>query len=300
MKAVKYKIQFVLSMIIFGTMGLIVRYIDLSSSEIALLSSSIGCLFLMIVFLMRKRTISWKLVKVNACILFFSGIALGGNWMFLYQAYDHTTLTNATLGYYFAPVFVMILSPFILKEQLPVKKIICIGIAIIGMLMIVGNAVSASGTEDLLGIVFGLLAAACYAALMLLNKFIRLMGRLEITIIQLGITALLLLPYVFLTEGFGVFEVSKSSVPFIIILGIVNTGVGFWLFFSGMEKLKGQSIAMLSYVDPFVAILISAVILREHMTIVQIIGGALLLGSTFISENKVINFPKRGKSVSTL
>jgi RarD protein len=299
-KAVKYKIQFVLSMIIFGTMGLIVRYIDLSSSETALLSSSIGCLFLIVVLFMRKRTITWKLVKANGCILFFSGIALGGNWMFLYQAYDHTTLTNATLGYYFAPVFVMILSPFILKEQLPVKKIICIGIAIIGMLMIVGNGVSASGTEDLLGIFFGLLAAACYAALMLLNKFIRLMGRLEITIIQLGITALLLLPYVFLTEGFGVFEVFKSSVPFIIILGIVNTGIGFWLFFSGMEKLKGQSIAMLSYVDPFVAILISAVILREHMTIVQIIGGALLLGSTFISENKVIIFSKRGKSVSTL
>jgi len=299
-KAVKYKIQFVLSMIIFGTMGLIVRYIDLSSSETALLSSSIGCLFLIVVLFMRKRTITWKLVKANGCILFFSGIALGGNWMFLYQAYDHTTLTNATLGYYFAPIFVMILSPFILKEQLPVKKIICIGIAIIGMLMIVGNGVSASGTEDLLGIFFGLLAAACYAALMLLNKFIRLMGRLEITIIQLGITASLLLPYVFLTEGFGVFEVSKSSVPFIIILGIVNTGIGFWLFFSGMDKLKGQSIAMLSYVDPFVAILISAVILREHMTIVQILGGALLLGSTFISENKVINFPKRGKSVSTL
>ncbi|MEW4210199.1 DMT family transporter [Priestia megaterium] len=296
----KYKIQFVLSMIIFGAMGLIVRYIDLSSSETALLSSSIGCLFLIVVLFMRKRTITWKLVKANGCILFFSGIALGGNWMFLYQAYDHTTLTNATLGYYFAPVFVMILSPFILKEQLPVKKIICIGIAIIGMLMIVGNGVSASGTEDLLGIFFGLLAAACYAALMLLNKFIRLMGRLEITIIQLGITALLLLPYVFLTEGFGVFEVFKSSVPFIIILGIVNTGIGFWLFFSGMEKLKGQSIAMLSYVDPFVAILISAVILREHMTIVQIIGGALLLGSTFISENKVIIFSKRGKSVSTL
>ncbi|MBY0198707.1 DMT family transporter [Priestia megaterium] len=296
----KYKIQFVLSMIIFGTMGLIVRYIDLSSSETALLSSSIGCLFLIVVLFIRKRTITWKLVKANGCILFFSGIALGGNWMFLYQAYDHTTLTNATLGYYFAPVFVMILSPFILKEQLPVKKIICIGIAIIGMLMIVGNGVSASGTEDLLGIFFGLLAASCYAALMLLNKFIRLMGRLEITIIQLGITALLLLPYVFLTEGFGVFEVFKSSVPFIIILGIVNTGIGFWLFFSGMEKLKGQSIAMLSYVDPFVAILISAVILREHMTIVQIIGGALLLGSTFISENKVIIFSKRGKSVSTL
>ncbi|MCY8280024.1 DMT family transporter, partial [Bacillus inaquosorum] len=137
----KSKIQFILSMIIFGTMGLVVRYIDLSSSETALLSSSIGCLFLIIVFFMMKKTIPWKLVKANAYILFLSGIALGGNWIFLYQSYDHTTLTNATLGYYFAPVFVMILSPFVLKEQLPVKKIVCVGIAIIGMLLVVGNGI---------------------------------------------------------------------------------------------------------------------------------------------------------------
>lgn len=288
----KSKIQFILSMIIFGTMGLVVRYIDLSSSETALLSSSIGCLFLIFVFIMMKKTIPWKLVKANAYILFLSGIALGGNWIFLYQSYDHTTLTNATLGYYFAPVFVMILSPFVLKEQLSVKKMVCIGVAIIGMLLIVGNGISASGTDDLLGIFFGLAAAAFYAALMLLNKFIHHMGRLEITIIQLGLTALLLLPYVFFTEGFGIFGVSGSSVPFIIILGIVNTGIGFWLFFSGMQKLKGQSIAMLSYVDPFVAILISAMILQEQMSIVQMLGGALLLGSTFVSENKSITFSK--------
>jgi RarD protein len=273
-------------------MGLVVRYIDLSSSETALLSSSIGCLFLIVVFKMMKKTIPWKLVKANAYTLFLSGIALGGNWIFLYQSYNHTTLTNATLGYYFAPVFVMILSPFVLKEQLSVKKMVCIGVAIIGMVLIVGNGIGASGTGDLLGIFFGLIAAACYAALMLLNKFIHRMGRLEITIIQLGLTALLLLPYVFFTEGFGIFGVSRSSVPFIIILGIVNTGIGFWLFFSGMQKLKGQSIAMLSYVDPFVAILISAIILREQMTIVQMLGGALLLGSTFVSENKSITFSK--------
>ncbi|WP_411801481.1 DMT family transporter [Bacillus atrophaeus] len=186
----------------------------------------------------------------------------------------------------------MILSPFVLKEQLSVKKVVCIGVAIIGMLLIVGNGISASGTDDLLGIFFGLVAAAFYAALMLLNKFIHHMGRLEITIIQLGITALLLLPYVFFTEEFGIFGVSRSSVPFIIILGIVNTGIGFWLFFSGMQKLKGQSIAMLSYVDPFVAILISAMILQEQMTIVQMLGGVLLLGSTFVSENKSITFSK--------
>ncbi|MDM5305746.1 DMT family transporter [Peribacillus frigoritolerans] len=289
----KSKIQFILSMIIFGTIGLVVRYIDLSSSERALLSSFLGCLFLLLVFFMIKKKISWNLVKSNALFLILSGIALGGNWIFVYQSYDYTTIANATLGYYFAPVFVMILSPFVLREQLSIKKIVCIGVAIISMLMIVGEGVSASRSDDILGFSFGLIAAAFYAALLLLNKFIKDMGKLELTIIQLGITTLLLMPYVFLTEGFGIFEVSSSSIPFILILGIINTGIGFWLFFSGMEKLKGQSIAMLSYVDPFVAILISAIILQEQMTIVQMLGGVLLLGSTFVSEIRSINFSKQ-------
>lgn len=282
----KSNIQFILSMIIFGTIGLVVRNIDLSSSETALLSSSIGCLFLMFVFLILRKPISWKQVKANAFILFFSGIALGGNWIFLYQSYEYTTITNATLAYYFAPVFVILLSPIILKEPLTIKKIVCIIVAIAGMILIVGNGISTSGKDHLLGIFFGLVAAVFYGTLMLLNKFIHNMNRLEITIIQLGTTALLLFPYVYFTEGVGILDASKSF-PFIILLGIVNTGIGFWIFFSGMENLKGQSIAMLSYVDPFVAIVISSFILQEKMTIIQIIGGILLLGSTFVSETKL-------------
>lgn len=289
----KSKIQFIVSMIIFGTIGLVVRYINLSASERALLSSFLGCLFLILIFVMMKKKIAWNSVKSNALFLMLSGIALGGNWIFLYQSYDHTTLANATLGYYFAPVFVMILSPIVLREQLSMKKIVCIVVAIIGMGMIVGEGVSTPNSEDLLGLTFGLIAAAFYAALLLLNKFIKEMGKLEQTIIQLGTTALLLTPYVFLTSGFGIFELSSSSIPFILILGIVNTGVGFLLFFSGMENLKGQSIAMLSYVDPFVAIMISAIILQEQMTTVQMLGGVLLLGSTFVSEIRSINFSKR-------
>ncbi|MGM0954599.1 MAG: DMT family transporter [Bacillota bacterium] len=280
----KSSIQFILSMIIFGTIGLIVRYIDLSSSETAFLSSSIGFLFLTLVFINKRKSFSWHKIKSCALFLFLSGIALGGNWIFLYQSYEYTTLTNATLGYYFAPVFVMLLSPVFLKEKLSFKKVICIFIAVLGMVFIVGNGVSASGREDLIGIILGLIAAAFYAALMLLNKFIKEMNRLEVTIIQLLVTALILLPYVLITEGLNMLSVSSSSIPFIIFLGIINTGIGFWLFFSGMEKLKGQSIAVLSYVDPFVAILISGLILQEQFTLLQIIGGILLLGSTFASE----------------
>lgn len=283
----KSNIQFILSMIIFGTIGLVVRYIDLSSSETALLSSSIGCLFLMIVFFInQRRTFKWKKMKGNVLVLMASGMALGGNWIFLYQSYGYTSLANATLGYYFAPVFVMLLSPIVLKEQLPLKKVMCIVMALIGMMFIVGNGISSSGTEDVLGIIFGLVAAGFYAALMLLNKFIKGINRLEVTIIQLATTAFILLPYVLITEGLNIINISISTYPFIIILGVINTGVGFWLFFSGMEKIKGQSIAMLSYVDPFVAILISGLILREQFSIIQMIGGVLLLGSTFVSEMK--------------
>ncbi|MFJ5790280.1 DMT family transporter [Lysinibacillus sp. NPDC093197] len=288
----KSKFQFILSMIIFGTIGLIVRKIDLASSERALLSSFIGCLFLTVLFFMMKKKISWHLVMANASILLFSSIALGGNWIFLYQSYDHTTIANATLGYYFAPVFVMLLSPIILKEQLSLKKVVCIIVAIMGLLLIVGEGLSASKTDDLLGLFYGLIAAAFYATLLLLNKFIKEMEKLELTIIQLGTTAIFLMPYVFLTSGFRLFSVASSSIPFILILGIFNTGIGFWLFFAGMEKLKGQSIAMLSYVDPFVAILVSALILQEQMTVLQMLGGTLLLASTFVSEIKLLKFLK--------
>lgn len=118
----KSKIQFIVSMIIFGTIGLVVRYIDLAASERALLSSFLGCLFLLLIFTIMKKKIAWNIVKANALLLILSGIALGGNWIFLYQSYDHTSLANATLGYYFAPVFVMILSPVVLREHLSIKK----------------------------------------------------------------------------------------------------------------------------------------------------------------------------------
>lgn len=295
----KSKIQFLLSMIIFGTIGVFVRYIDLSSSEIALLRGLIGSLFLTTVMFLMKKKISWAIVKVNALILLLSSIALGGNWIFLFQALKHTTLSNATLSYYFAPVIVLIVSPLVLKEKLSVKKIICIAVAMLGMLFIVGNGgVNTSGLNDLIGIGYGLMAAVLYASLMLLNKFIKNMDGLETTVLQLGTATILLMPYVFFTDGFGILEVSSSSIPFILILGVIHTGIGFLLFFSGMQKLKGQSIAALSYADPITSLVISALILQEQMTFVQILGGALLLGATFVSENNSINLPKRLKTTT--
>jgi RarD protein len=281
-------------MVIFGTIGVFIRYIDLASSEIALLRGLIGSLFLISYMFIGKKKLSWASIKNNTYILLLSSITLGGNWIFLFQAYKYTTVSNAALSYYFAPVIVLILSPLVLKERLSTRKLICIVIAIFGMLLVVASGgLGTARLEDFIGIGYGLLAAVFYASLMLLNKFIKNMAGIEITLIQLGTASLLLIPYVFITEGFGILDVSVSSIPFIIILGIVHTGIGFLLFFSGMQKLNGQSIAALSYVDPITSLLISTVFLHEKMTIIQLIGGALLLSSTFVSENHSLRLSKR-------
>jgi drug/metabolite transporter (DMT)-like permease len=280
----KSTVQFLSSMIIFGTIGLFVRYIDLPSSGIALLRGVIGSLFLLAIFLATKRKITWGRIRENIVVLLFSGAALGLNWIFLFEAYKRTTISNAALSYYFAPVFVMLLSPLIRKERLTAMRLTCAGIAVLGMFFIMGSGGSAAGPENLLGIGCGLAAALGYASLMLLNKFLKNLTGLETTLIQLSAASLLLLPYVLLTEPFSLGTFTGRTIVLIFVLGILHTGVGFFLFFSGMKGLSGQSVAVMSYLDPVTSVAISAFLLREGMTALQAIGGVLLLGSIFVSE----------------
>lgn len=286
-KQMRSKIYFILSMIIFGTIGIFVRNIGMSSSMVAFLRGIIGSLLLGSILIFKRQSISWETLKKNILVLIISSLALGCNWIFLFQAIKYTTIANATLSYYFAPVFVVILSPLILKEKLSLKKVLCVGIALIGMFLIIQNNDRFDVKYNhFQGIVYGTMAAGFYAVLMLSNKFIKNMHGLETTLIQLGLSAVILLPYNIFTESINLSQVSKLSVINLIVLGVLHTGVGFFLFFSGMKNLKGQSIAALSYIDPATSLLVSFFLFKEEMTVIKIIGAVLLLGSTFISENK--------------
>lgn len=277
-------IPFVASMIIFSTIGVVVREIDLASSERALMSSALGCFFLAIVFVLQKRRLQWQMIVKKLPLLLLCSVALSGNWIFLYASYDYTTIANATLGYYFAPVFALMLAPFVLKEQLSKKKIYCILLAIVGLLLVVTGGHSEHATNHVLGIGLSIVAALFYATLLLLTQRITQLDRLACTTLQLGLAALLLAPYVLLTEGVAMFSMSSENIPFLLTLGIVNTGIGFWLFFSGIEHLNTQRSAVLSYVDPLATIILSVFFLQEPMTLVQSAGGLLLLGATLFSE----------------
>lgn len=277
------KLRNITAMLIFGTIGLFVKNIELSSSEIALTRGFIGGVTLILATIFLKKKISFEAIKNNLYLLIFSGLAVGLNWIFLFQGYKYTSISNATLSYYFAPVFVTILAPFILKEKLTLSKFLCVLMALVGMFCIVGVD-GINGGSDLIGIVYGLLAAGFYASVILMNKFLKGIDSIEITVIQLISATITLLPYVLYVEGLGILSVSSVSIPYILILGIVHTGIAYLLYFSSLQGLKGQAIAVLSYIDPVFAIIISAVILKEQLGFLQIIGGVLILGSSFLSE----------------
>lgn len=277
------KLRNITALLIFGTIGLFVKNIELSSSEIALTRGFIGGVTLILATIFLKKKISFEAIKNNLYLLIFSGLAVGLNWIFLFQGYKYTSISNATLSYYFAPVFVTILAPFILKEKLTLSKFLCVLMALVGMFCIVGVD-GINGGSDLIGIVYGLLAAGFYASVILMNKFLKGIDSIEITVIQLISATITLLPYVLYVEGLGILSVSSVSIPYILILGIVHTGIAYLLYFSSLQGLKGQTIAVLSYIDPVFAIIISAVILKEQLGFLQIIGGVLILGSSFLSE----------------
>lgn len=297
-KKLKEKMYFVLSMVIFGAVGVFAKYIDLSSSEIALFMSLIGGLLLFGISIITKNKVSWLNIKENAFTLLLASIALSGNWVFLFQSYKETTIANAALSYYFAPVLVIVVSPIVLKEKLSLKKCLCACVALFGLVLILQSGRSGEDGNHLLGIVYGLIAATFYAILTLTNKFIRNMNGLEITVTQLLLSSVLLIAYLFIVkEKSGLFQISSDSLILILILGILHAGVGFYLFFSGMKGLEGQSIAILSYVDPLTSLLISALVIGESMTVFQIFGAILLLGSTFVSEVSIkIKNPYRTKN----
>jgi drug/metabolite transporter (DMT)-like permease len=209
---------------------------------------------------------------------------MGMNWILLFQAYRYTTISVATLSYYFAPVIVTVVSPFIFREKLTRKQLICFVMSTVGLVMITGiGGLSDSGT-DMLGILFGLGAAVLYATVILLNKAIKKVTSIHRTFLQFLAAIVTLVPYVALTGGMTLEKLDGLGWVCLIAVGVIHTGITYCLYFASLKELPGQKAAILSYIDPLVAVVISVVLLSEPMSLMQAIGGLLILGFTLWNE----------------
>ena len=276
------KVLMAVAMFIFGTLAPFVRNINVSSGELALYRAVLASVLVGGFLLITKQRLSLGSRKKELLLLILSGAAMGINWILLFEAYKYTTVSVATLSYYFAPVIGMAVCPIIFREKLTAKQIICFVMATAGLVLITGTA--GGGSRDLLGIAFGLGAASFYATVMLLNKFIKGVTGLHRTFIQFLAAVIVLAPYVAFTGGFNLLRLSGVGWTNLLIVGIVHTGITYCLYFSSLKELPGQKVAILSYIDPLVAVFVSVIWLSEAMTLPQIIGGVLILGFTLISE----------------
>ena len=269
-------------MAIFGTIAPFVRNIPVSSGELALYRAVLAAVMIGLFLLVTKQKISFANMKKEVPLLLASGIALGVNWILLFQAYRHTSVSVATLSYYFAPVIVTLACPILFREKMTGKQILCFVMSSAGLVMITG--LGASGGRDLIGILFGLGAAVFYAGVVLLNKFIQNVDGIHRTFLQFLAAAVVLTPYVMLTDGVTLGSLDMAGWGNLLIVGIVHTGVTYCLYFSSLKDLPGQKAAILSYIDPLVAVLVSVLFLGEGLTLWQAIGGGLILGFTLWNE----------------
>ena len=281
-------IRYLAAMLIFGTIGLFVRSIELPSTVIVLCRGFIGSAFLFAAGALLGRKVNWTSVRANFAKLTSSGVLLGLNWVLLFEAYKSATIAAATLIYYLAPIFVMALSVVFLGERLTARKCLCAAAALFGMSLVAGFwSPNAAANSTAVGLLQALGAAGFYAALILNNKFI---GRtvpvdpLDSALVQLLTAALVLVPYVAAVVDLSTIRPDALSLGLTLVVAVLHTGVAYWLFFSAIPKLEAARIAVFAYVDPATAILLSILLLKEPFTLVSVAGALLILGAAAALE----------------
>mgnify|MGYP003295319001 CR=1 FL=1 len=278
-------LKMIFALVIFGTIGIFVRNIPLPSSIIALVRGSVGMLFLLAVICIKRQRLSLDAIRKNALWLVFSGTFLGFNWILLFESYHYTTVATSTLCYYMAPILVILASPILLKERLTAKKILCVLAALLGMVCISGVLQTGIPTPaEGKGILLGLAAAVLYAAIVLMNKQIHDISAYDKTILQLGISALVLLPYCAFTVSPDALTLTPYSLGLLLLVAILHTGVAYYLYFGSIEYISGQTAAIISYIDPVIAVLASVLILKEPLLLTEGLGALLILGAALCSE----------------
>lgn len=283
-KGLNAKAMLSISMAIFGTLGLFTRNIPVSSGELALYRAVLASALIIVYLAVTGQKMDFKMIKGEILLLLVSGIAMGINWILLFQAYRYTTISAATLSYYFAPVIVTVVCPFLFHEKLTGKQILCFCMSTIGLILIIGVESIGQGGSDLLGILFGLGAAAFYAAVILLNKFIKNVTGIHRTLLQFFAAIIILVPYVACTGGMHLTALGSVGWGCLLTVGLIHTGITYCMYFSALKELTGQEAAILSYIDPLMAVLVSVLLLGESMSLRQLLGGILILGFTLWNE----------------
>ncbi len=274
-------IKYLSALLLFGLNGIVASHIALNSYEIVFLRTLIGSVLLLFLFLLSKGRFHIKEYKKDTLFITLSGIAMGTSWMFLYEAYQQIGVSLSSLLYYCGPVIVMILSPLIFKEKLTFPKIVGFATVLVGILLVNGNAVD--GNINTWGLFCAAMSAITYFFMVTLNKQAKNITGMENSVIQLIISFLTVGIFMLIKQGI-IINVPANAWFWVLVLGVVNTGIGCYLYFSPLSKLPVQTVAVCGYLEPLSAVVFAAILLGEKMTLIQVVGAACIIGGAMIGE----------------
>ena len=273
--------KYIFALLLFGSNGIVASFIDLSSYEIVLLRTLIGSLLLIAIFFLSREKLTFYKYKRQFACLALSGVAMGASWVFLYEAYSQIGVSLASLTYYCGPVIVMMLSPILFKEKLTKTKIISFVSVLVGIFLVNGTAFN--NDKNMWGIFCGLMSALCYSFMVIFNKKARDITGLENSMLQLFISFITVAIFVLIKQGCNI-QIPQSSIIPIFILGIINTGIGCYFYFSSIGRLPVQTVAICGYLEPLSAVIFSVIFLKEIMLPIQVIGAILIIGGAIYGE----------------
>lgn len=277
------RLNLITAFVVFGTVSIFVKYIDMPSSIISLVRGIIGSAFIFLYLLIVKKHVDYEGIKKNLLKLMINGILIGANWILLFESYRYTTVAVASLCYYFQPVLLTLVSPFFFKEKLTAKKVVCVLAAMLGMAFVSG-VFNAGSVGSFKGIALALSSALFYTIVVIVNKSYKGIGSTEAMMCMLFFAGVIMIPYNFVTSAYTGLTPSAVSVVMLIILSLFHTGFAYVLYFTSMQFCKAQTIAILGYIDPIVSIILSVFLLREPFNLFIGIGALLIIGSMIVSE----------------
>lgn len=285
-EASRARLALIASMCIFGTIGILRRFLPVPSGFLAMLRGLLGTLFLLLLTRFRGEKPDRAAIRANRARLCISGALIGVNWIFMFEAYRYTTVATATLCYYMAPVFTLLGAPFVLRERMTLRKGVCVAVALVGMALVSGMTQSGFtvAAAEWRGVALALAAAVIYAAVVLINKRVHDIGAYDKTIVQIGTAGAVLIPYVLLTEELASIAFTPRVIALLLVAGVVHTGCAYALYFSSTDALPAHTLALLSYLDPVIAVALSALLLHEPMTAAEVLGALLILCAAIVAE----------------
>ncbi|MDI6716060.1 MAG: DMT family transporter [Actinomycetota bacterium] len=264
--------------IIWGTLAIFVRLIDLPVLVMVFYRVFFAAVSTLI-YMASRREIEKLAVGRNAYLLILMGALLALNWASFFFSIRSTSIANAVLVTYTAPVFIAVLAPLVLKERLERVSIITLIIAVAGIFLIASPSVAGLSMRDIAGIGWAAISAVTYAILVIIAKpLTERISVLAMVFFEELTCAIVLSPALFF---FGA-SISASVLFILFIMGAVHTALAAALYLSGLRRVKAQQAAIFTYLDPASAIIFAAVILGEVPRLTTIFGGFLIVASGII------------------